>query len=786
MARSLISAGASIAFGGDFRRNGFTPLLAELIQAYNQTAASSAPYLHSYLGAPIKLEDAPDDLPLVVHHLVHSPDVRPDAMLPPPSEKERHPDALYFSDMRRVMAKHTSARIILGGAAEPRTAPGSAGYAGRYPGVVEEAWRTLEAGKPLYVIGGFGGAAALVADVLEGAEIPGRLRDQNWDHLPDYQVLAATIDNDPFREKLGLPRSMEDLANALRAYGDPCLKNDESSLAWNGLTVEENRILFRTRDPVAIASLVLRGMLKVSRAHSAGKLEIELIHGSVTSASNLDAVAVAVFDNIPLGGAGAVLDQAIGGHASQEREQGRTLISLTAADVDADWLYLASLGSLKTAAELEQAVEKAARETAEQSQRHGFRRLGVVTFGGAVLSDIETMAHAMLRGFAGLNGAVTVVWFETNADRFNRLQKTLSAEESVQLTTRKVTVAAATPLARAEDLIFQVSLHDDELRVTMLPPAGSAIASSRLVKLSASDMAAFSAGGGLSKRETPDLNALKSRGVQLAATLIGKEATQLLSRCSQARVMIIHDVASSRLPFEILSATDAAVRPAVQAGLSRRLAVDGVPLERLFARPPKAGRLQALLIVNPTEDLPSTLPEAAAVRTILKQQANVELVELAGKQATKQAVLKAFASADVLHYCGHAFFNGPGADQSGLILAGPEPLTLADLADCPSLPRVAFVNACEAGRVRGNIVNEAAAFAELFLRSGVEAYLGTYWQVRDTAASTFAAVVYTQLADGHTLDAAVTEARSKLLAADEPDWANYILYGDGRFQLIAR
>ena len=50
----------------------------------------------------------------------------------------------------------------------------------------------------------------------------------------------------------------------------------------------------------------------------------------------------------------------------------------------------------------------------------------------------------------------------------------------------------------------------------------------------------------------------------------------------------------------------------------------------------------------------------------------------------------------------------------------------------------------------------------------------------------FAAVVYTQLADGRTLDAAVTEARSKLLAANEPDWANYILYGDGRFQLIAR
>ena len=70
LARSLVSAGAAIAYGGDFRRNGFTPLLAELIKGYNQTAVKSAEFLHSYLGRRIKLEDAPDDLALTVHHLV--------------------------------------------------------------------------------------------------------------------------------------------------------------------------------------------------------------------------------------------------------------------------------------------------------------------------------------------------------------------------------------------------------------------------------------------------------------------------------------------------------------------------------------------------------------------------------------------------------------------------------------------------------------------------------------------------------------------------------------------
>jgi CHAT domain-containing protein len=118
-----------------------------------------------------------------------------------------------------------------------------------------------------------------------------------------------------------------------------------------------------------------------------------------------------------------------------------------------------------------------------------------------------------------------------------------------------------------------------------------------------------------------------------------------------------------------------------------------------------------------------------------------------------------------------------------LILAGDNALTLADLRGVTT-PRVAFVNACEAGRVRGKFTTEAASFAEFFLRSGVEAYLGTFWTVNDAAAQLFAVEVYTRLATGKTLDEAVILARKKLFDDKYPDWANYILYGDGRFRLV--
>ena len=124
-------------------------------------------------------------------------------------------EVLYFSDMRGVMAKHTAARVILGGATNPRTEAG-VGYGGRYPGVVEEAWWTLRNGKPLYVAGGFGGAAALVADLLEGKDIPEKLQDRTWVSYPIFAQNALMLDADPMKEKLGVTEANGGLGEGSR------------------------------------------------------------------------------------------------------------------------------------------------------------------------------------------------------------------------------------------------------------------------------------------------------------------------------------------------------------------------------------------------------------------------------------------------------------------------------------------------------------------------------------------------------------------------------------------
>jgi len=273
--------------------------------------------------------------------------------------------------------------------------------------------------------------------------------------------------------------------------------------------------------------------------------------------------------------------------------------------------------------------------------------------------------------------------------------------------------------------------------------------------------------------------------MELARYLFGDQASSILSKCRGFRLVVVHDTLASRVPFEMLLAAPD-LRPAVEGGITRRLSVAGLSFERQFAKPPKEGKLKALLIANPTKDLAGAAAEADAVKTILSHQTDrLELDELWEDDATAEKVTAALARADILHYCGHAFFDGSGASESGLILAGKVPFTGEHLRQIDPLPRVAFVNACEAGRVRGEPSgSNAAAFAELFLRSGMDAYLGTYWEVGDAAAALFAGTVYTQLAMAATLEQATLAGRKALFQHSEPDWANYMLFGGGNFRLV--
>lgn len=142
--------------------------------------------------------------------------------------------------MRRRMTADADVRVIAGGALTPG-APGQR----LAPGVVEEAYLALRAGLPLLVVGGFGGAAGLVADALFGRLDPVEV-DRLERHFADPGRVASNGEAVAgFREMLC----------AFSSFGQ----------LRNGLLDGENRELLTTRDPDTITALVWRSMHRLGR-----------------------------------------------------------------------------------------------------------------------------------------------------------------------------------------------------------------------------------------------------------------------------------------------------------------------------------------------------------------------------------------------------------------------------------------------------------------------------------------------------------------------------------------
>lgn len=784
LSRALIGLGASIAYGGDFRRNGFTRLLAQMVVNYNETARSPADFLHGYLPAHV---DPPDvsDLVFTSHSLRDIPEALLSA---PPLGTPTSPwrAALYLSDLRRAMASIARARVTIGGASIPRSHDLN-GYIGRFPGVAEEVWWTLKLGRPLYLVGGFGGAAGLLVDAILGDQLPPQLDDVTWAGNPERDRFLSAFADDHDTQKLGLPPDMATLANDIRNQMWTHLGSSHDVPGWNGLTAGENQDLFRTKDPLTLTALILKGLLTLSTRDAQGKLRIEIVEGSVTEATGLELLVFPAFTNLTLDGAGAELDRVSAGAATRAHTTPNP-VPAGSTTLGVDFLYAADLGQMSTAMrDISGSVKRAAGVTAEVIRRHGFRRTGVVTFLGNVAANLAEVVNGMVSGLRHAAETTEIIWFEREPVRAALLASILAEHPAVVVSRRVLPAPQVTaPKPRARRTVIAVRRDEDTLDVALLLDKSNGLAPVIRSTFSDNDRAGLA---GASAQAAPNDAELARRGAGVTQLLFGAEASDILEAVGGSQVVLIHDTFASAIPYEAMTWTVGGRRltPAREGGVVRHLLTPGIAPGRALTRPPRTGRLGVLVVINPTGNLPGADKEGDALLEALKD-GPFDVSTLRGGRATVEAVKQAIADPkiDVFHYCGHAFFKGPGPRDSGLVCAGGEHLTLEDMRDVRVVPRLAFVNACQAGRVREKPadVREPQAFAEFFLQAGVDAYLGTFWLVSDDGAATFAAKVYGALAAGRELGEAVVQGRRSLAEAGNNDWANYVLYGDVGFTFV--
>jgi hypothetical protein len=313
---------------------------------------------------------------------------------------------------------------------------------------------------------------------------------------------------------------------------------------------------------------------------------------------------------------------------------------------------------------------------------------------------------------------------------------------------------------------------------------------------------------GLEAIQDMDAVALGGFGNRLGELVLPASVRQGLLRSRDKHVVVVHDAGASRVPWETVAVEGAFLSEG--GGLSHRYEAANFSVAKWMNGDRQSAVLRVLLIVDPTSDLAGARREGERIEAAFRKLgASIQCRKLFQEQASRLELLRCFASGeyDVVHYAGHAYFDPVVRSQSGLLCAGREVLSGADLANVGNLPALMFFNACEAARVRkaepppkaaggakkidGDAVSAKSSeqvlrntsFAESLLRGGVANFLGTYWPVGDAGASQFADTFYGTLLEGATLNAALSAARAAVKAIPSPDWADYVFYGDPDFRL---
>lgn len=226
IARAVLIAGGSVVYGGRLVPVGFTQILLDEVRRFaeDRDALTICVPMSEHRG----LSD--DEL------LSYIDDVHASAQIvcldqggDPVSPSSRDHAAivdvpLALSGMRRHVTAVTQARVVVGGQL--------ADFQGAMPGVVEEALLAIQARHPLYVGGGFGGAAAAV---------------------------AAKLGHDDFAWTTGaFPAFVENAAESLALLREAA----SAGLPPDGLDAQSRRQLAVTHRPADIASIVVSGLAR--------------------------------------------------------------------------------------------------------------------------------------------------------------------------------------------------------------------------------------------------------------------------------------------------------------------------------------------------------------------------------------------------------------------------------------------------------------------------------------------------------------------------------------------
>ena len=249
LSRHILKAGGKMIYGGDLRKDGYTKLFRDLSDQYGKYEKDKHDviYFTNYLSWPqynkMSMADKADYLGCRVLLVECKPSNAVPAdmvkqFVPPVDDRLRYMWATSLTSMRQQAELQAKARVLVGGKVK--------GFSGCMAGIVEEFITARQSNHSVYLIGGFGGAAKLLTEIIEKDAVKSEI------------LLNLAREDAKYRELFGY-------YDAQGQHIDYSILDTITlaDLRNNGLTDDENLRLFHSVNIMEIVSLVLKGLSNV-------------------------------------------------------------------------------------------------------------------------------------------------------------------------------------------------------------------------------------------------------------------------------------------------------------------------------------------------------------------------------------------------------------------------------------------------------------------------------------------------------------------------------------------
>jgi hypothetical protein len=248
-----------------------------------------------------------------------------------------------------------------------------------------------------------------------------------------------------------------------------------------------------------------------------------------------------------------------------------------------------------------------------------------------------------------------------------------------------------------------------------------------------------------------------ARGVDASAWAEG-EALPFAERIAAARrIRVLPTGAGWALPFHALP---------FRSGVLLDVAPVVYSLD-LPAREPRSHAVgKAVVVANPSEDLPEAEREAAEVVRRLRA-ADWTVDDHAQTEANRAQLLDALADATLLHYAGHGTHAGVDGWDAALLLHDGDRLAVSDILALPRVPDAVVLSGCDTATVDLGTVAGGMNLGHAFVLAGANWVVAADAEVEDKLARAIGEALYADGVPKDGFDGPEALRRAQLSARSE-------------------